>query len=212
MTEKGKYFVLEGLPKCGKSTQARMLYEALISRFPGQQVILTREPGGSEIANAIRTLVQGTEFGEEMTPECEAYLYAASRAQTLRTVVRPVVERGGIVVSDRSVISSVAFQGGGRGLGAGEVMMINQIATRGITPDKTILIDTDPVVCNDRAKDLLDGSDKFERMSLEFFRKVRQSYLDWSSNMEIIPGEGTIDHVHGLILNAVLNLLISSSK
>src|SRR3989338_5871436 len=116
------YIVLEGVVGCGKTTQAKKLYEHLKKNYPGREIILTREPGGSEIAERIRTLVQGTEFSEVMTPECEAYRYAASRAQTLRSIVSPTIQRGGTVISDRSFLSSMAFQGAARGLGTETVL------------------------------------------------------------------------------------------
>ena len=113
----GRYIVFEGVVGTGKTTQSKRLVEELKKQFPEKEVIWTREPGGSEIAEAIRTLVQATPFTEKMDPMCEAYLYASARAQSLRTVVLPVLAKGGIVVADRSFCSSVAWQGFGRGLG-----------------------------------------------------------------------------------------------
>ena len=205
---KGKYIVFEGLPKCGKSTQANLLYEKLTQKFPEKKIILTKEPGGSEIADVIRKLVQGTPFTEQMTPVCEAYLYAASRAQTLRTVVRPVIDEGGIVLSDRSVLSSKAIQGYARGLGMEKIDSINRIALQNIYADTVYYIDTDPEICYTRAKKEYDGSDKFEAMDLKFFKLIKDGYDSFSSvTMETIPGDLSIEAVHGLILVSVLKLL-----
>lgn len=208
--ENGLYIVFEGLPKCGKSTQANLLFKELTQRFPQREIILTKEPGGSEIADAIRTLVQGTPFGEPMTPECEAYLYAASRAQTLRTVVRPIVKEGGIVLSDRSVLSSKAIQGGARGLGARTIDEINRVALHDSHADKVFFLDTDPKACYARAKVQYDGSDKFEAMDLKFFEAIWDGYDSFSFAMETVPGDLSIEAIHGLILTSVLKLINDS--
>lgn len=209
---RGKYIVFEGLPKCGKSTQANLLYKELTQKFPQRKIILTKEPGGSEIADAIRKLVQGTPFTEQMTPVCEAYLYAASRAQTLRTVIRPVVDEGGIVLADRSVLSSKAFQGGARGLGINTIDEINRVALHDSYADKVFFLDSDIKVCYERARKEYDGTDKFEAMDFDFFKKIRSGYEFFSFAMETIPGDLSIEAVHGLILVSVLKLLHDPTK
>lgn len=113
--KKGLYIVFEGIVRTGKSTQAKLLANHLRNDFPNKEIVLTYEPGGTEIADAIRVLAQGTRFREEMDPICEAYLYASARSQSLRKIVRPTLEHGGIVIADRSYLSSVAYQGGGAG-------------------------------------------------------------------------------------------------
>ena len=112
----GCYIVFEGVVGSGKTTQSKRLVEVLRSRFPEREIIWTREPGGDDIAEAIRALAQGAAYAKNMDPICEAYLFAAARAQSLRTVVKPAVDRGALVIADRNFISSVAFQGFGRGL------------------------------------------------------------------------------------------------
>ena len=107
---KGKYIVFEGIVGTGKTTQSKKLYQYFKKQYPRKKIIWTYEPGDSEIANEIRKIVQGTNFNEKMDSICEAYLYASSRAQTLRTIIKPVLEKNGIVIADRSFITSLAFQ------------------------------------------------------------------------------------------------------
>lgn len=194
---RGTYIVFEGIIKCGKSTQAQKVYEAAALANPNKKVIKTREPGGSEVADEIRRVVQGTKFAEEMDPVCEQYLYAASRAQTLRKIVKPVLDKGGIVIADRSYFTSLAFQGYGRGLGVEKVLKINEEAINGIKPDAVVYIDTPVEVCLSRQLDL--AGDKFEAMNNEFFDKCREGYM-WAannfSNFVMVDGSGTIDEVY----------------
>ncbi len=168
------YIVFEGIVGSGKSTQSKMLYEYLKKRLPDKEILLTREPGGTEIAEAIRKLVQGTEFSETMDPMCEAYLYAASRAQLIRKKIKPVLEKGGIVISDRSYISSLSFQGAARGLGIKKVMEINKEAVEPADPDIIIFLHISPEEGLKRAFD--KEGDKFESKGIEFFKKIEQGY------------------------------------
>ncbi|MBN2367802.1 dTMP kinase [Candidatus Woesearchaeota archaeon] len=172
---KGTYIVFEGIVGTGKTTQAKKIFEFLKKAFPGRKIILTREPGGSEIAESIRKVVQATKFKEDMNPVTEAYLYASSRAQTLRTVVKPVLDEGGIVISDRSFISSVAYQGTARGLGLNEVLEINRYALGDILPDMIIYFNIDPEIGTKRTFD--KSGDKFENEDVDFFRNVHDGYM-----------------------------------
>lgn len=169
------YIVFEGIVGTGKSTQSKKLYDYLKRKYPNKEIVWTREPGGTEISQKIRECVQGTKYNEEMDSVCEAYLYAASRAQALRTVVKPVIENGGIVVSDRSFITSLAFQGYGRGTGISTTLKINKSAIESITPDLVIFLDLDPDLSIIRLFD--KNGDKWERLGVEFFHKVRKGYL-----------------------------------
>ena len=123
---KGIYIVFEGIVGTGKSTQAKILYDFLKEKNKNREIILTKEPGGTEIADEIRKIAQATKFNEDMNPVCEAYLYAASRAQSLRKIVKPALEKGSIVISDRSFISSLAYQGAARKIGIEKVLEINK--------------------------------------------------------------------------------------
>ena len=171
---KGIYLILEGVVGTGKTTQANNLLIYLKQKYPNKEVILTREPGGTEISETIRKLVQGTKFDEDMVPECEAYLYAASRAQSLRKIVMPVLEKGGIVISDRSFISSLAYQGFTRKLGIDKVLEINKIAIEKTEPDLILFFILDPEIGLSRTFD--KKGDKFESENIEFFKQIEQGY------------------------------------
>jgi dTMP kinase len=208
---RGAYIIIEGVVGTGKSTQSKILFEFLKKEFPNKEVILTREPGGDEIAEAIRKIVQGTVFRQKMTEESEAYLYAAARAQSLRTVVKPVLDRGGIVVSDRSFISSLAYQGYARGLGIKRVMEINKEAVDGILPNIILYIDLDPAIGVKRTFD--KSGDKFEKEDLAFFKKIEQGYKEVSkldNFREIwqnIDGTGDKDSVSRRIRDCTISFL-----
>jgi dTMP kinase len=168
------YIVFEGIVGTGKSIQSRKLYDYLKEKYSDKKVVWTKEPGGTEIAQKIRECVQGTDFSEEMDPICEVYLYAASRAQTLRRVVKPVIECGGVVVSDRSFISALAFEGYGADTGINNVLKINRYAIDSVVPDLVVFLDLDPNICCERIFD--KKGDKWERRGIEFFQKVRTGY------------------------------------
>jgi dTMP kinase len=196
---KGVYIVFEGVVGTGKTTQSKRLVEELQQRFPDREVVWTREPGGGEIAEAIRALVQATPFTETMDPICEAYLYASARAQSLRTVVAPVIARQGIVISDRSFLSSIAWQGFGRGLGVDTILQINQVAITEHVPDIIIELDLDPVEGMKRTFDA--RGDKFETMPIEFFQECVKGYRILSDHSSFkdrwhrIDATGTRDEV-----------------
>ena len=207
--KKGIYIVFEGIVGSGKTTQSKMLVERLQRELPKREVVWTREPGGSEIAGAIRKIVQATEFEEEMQAVCEAYLYAAARAQSLRAIVRPVIKRGGIVVADRSYLTSVAFQGSGRGMGNELVFKINEVAIDGTNPNLVFFINVDPATSLKRTRDI--KGDKFEAMQVDFFKKALKGY-DFAAkklkkSWRKIDGSKEIEQVHEQIYKEVLKLV-----
>lgn len=202
------YIVFEGLVGAGKSEQSKRLYEYYLEKYPKKEVIWTREPGGSPIAEAIRTVVQGTKFSEEMDPICEAYLYASSRAQTLRRIVKPVLDKGGIVIADRSFFTSLSYQAFGRGLGPELVTNINQTAISSVIPDAIIFMDLDIKVGLSRTFD--EAGDKFESLDISFFKKAYQGYKYSRDNLKDfykawhdIDASGTRDEVFASILKAL---------
>ncbi len=195
---KGYYIVFEGVTGCGKTTQSKILAKKL-------GAVWTREPGGAEIAEAIRKLVQGTKFNEEMEGVCEAYLYAAARAHSLRKVVKPVLDKKGIVVADRSFFTSVAFQGSGRGLGWQRVLDINKEAVIKIWPDLVIFLD---LKIAEGLKRVVDRQgDKFEYMGRDFFNKVRRGYLQllrkYPRTFVKIDAGGSVEEVEDRIWGVV---------
>ncbi|HVG89144.1 MAG TPA: dTMP kinase [Gaiellales bacterium] len=130
------FISFEGLDGCGKTTEARLLADALEDE--GQSVVRVREPGGTPAGERIRRLL--LDPGEEIAPAAEALLYAAARAQLVKDVIQPALERGHHVVADRFIDSSLAYQGCARGLGVADVLEVNRVATRGLLPDRTVLL------------------------------------------------------------------------
>ncbi|MFH2019989.1 MAG: dTMP kinase [archaeon] len=200
----GLYIVLEGVVGTGKSTQAKLLHGFFKKKYPDKEIVLTREPGGTEISEAIRKCVQGTKYSEAMHPICEAYLYAAARSQSLRTIVEPVLEKDGIVISDRSFISSMSYQGYARGLGIDRIRNINKFAVDNIIPDKILFLDLDPEIGLHRTFD--KEGDKFEKENVEFFRKIAEGYQKISLMPEFkdkwirIDASGKVEEVNHRIV------------
>lgn len=169
---RGLFITLEGMDGCGKTTQRERIVEFLTRR--GWEVVLTREPGGERIAEKIRNIILDPE-NTEMCDETEAYLYAASRAQNVRRRILPALRDGQAVVCDRFVDSSIAYQGGGRRLGAERIAELNKMATGGLLPDITVFLDLSPEVSLSRR---LQASrpDRLESEQDSFFRRVHETY------------------------------------
>lgn len=202
------YIVLEGNHGSGKSIQARKLTEFLQKKYPKREVILTFEPGGTEVANAIRKCVQGTHYQEKVEGITEAYLYAASRAQSLRTVVQPCLRKNGIVISDRSVVSSIAIQGVARGIGLETVLDINQQALADFLPDIIIYLHLD---WNKSTKRTFDGDgDRLEKEDERFFQLVERGYQEvaqmpiFKKRWVNIDGSGNVEEVFARIQTEIM--------
>jgi dTMP kinase len=163
------FVTFEGADGSGKSTQAELLRAALSGE--GRDVVLTREPGGTELGEAVRTLVLN---GPQMGAWAEATLFAASRAEHVEGVIRPALERGADVVCDRYVDSSLAYQGIARGLGVDAVLQLNLAVTEGLLPDVTFLLLLDPDVATGRQAD----PDRLEREGTELQAKVDAAYRE----------------------------------
>ena len=211
----GKYIVFEGVVGCGKTTQSKLLVDYLKKKLD-KEIIWTREPGGSEIAESIRKVVQGTDYSEKIEPICDAYLFAAARAQTRRSVVKPAKDRGAIVIGDRSECASYAFQGEGEGLGINKVIEINKLAIDNMIPDLVIYLEIDPVVGLKRTSN--KSGDKFEKRDVEFFKKVQSGYEELSEHplykerWITIDGSGTKEEVHKRVKKAVTDFLQSHQR
>ena len=160
----------EGLDGCGKTTQARLLAEALTAE--GVDVVLTREPGGTPLGEQVRELVL---HGDHVAPWAEVALYAASRAQHVAEVIRPALERGATVVCDRYLDTSVAYQGAGRGLGVDFVLDLNLRVVDGLLPDVTVLVEIDPETALARVG---EKRDRIERADAAFWPLVVEAYRD----------------------------------
>lgn len=166
------FVTFEGCEGVGKSTQIRLLHEYLEQN--GIDAVFTREPGGVPICETIRGVILNKDFSE-MSPICEALLYASSRAQLVSQVIKPNLEAGKLVVCDRYIDSSFAYQGYARGLGLQMVESINFPAVDGVIPELTIFLDLSPDLAFSR-KGGRDANDRMERETLEFHKKVYAGY------------------------------------
>ncbi|MGW4382744.1 dTMP kinase [Kitasatospora sp. NPDC004531] len=167
----GYFIALEGGDGAGKSTQAQALAEWI--RAKGHEVVITREPGGSPIGQRLRALV--LDVGNTgLSHRAEALIYAADRAEHVENVIRPALERGAVVITDRYMDSSIAYQGAGRDLAATEVARISRWATGGLVPDLTVVLDVDPTTARDRFTEALD---RLESEPTEFHQRVRSGFL-----------------------------------
>ena len=169
----GLFITLEGGDGSGKSTQAQLLGEWLQEQ--GHTVVRTREPGGTEVGVAIREIV--LHHRGEVSPRAEALLYAADRAQHIATLVRPALARGEIVIQDRYLDSSVAYQGAGRVLGGTEVRDLSLWAAEGLLPDLTLLLDLDETAARGRLDKANKVFDRLEAEKGEFHGRVRTAFL-----------------------------------
>jgi len=164
----GALVTVEGVEGAGKTTQAARLADAL--RRDGREVVLTREPGGTELGEGVRNLVL---HGGDVGPWAEALLYVAARAQLVDDVIRPALERGAAVICDRYVDSSVAYQGIGRQLGLDRILDLNLAAVRGLLPDRTFLLELDP---DEVASRIQRHYDRLEREGDDFRRRAADGY------------------------------------
>ena len=192
MAARGVFITFEGGDGSGKSTQIQSMRDWFESR--GREVIVTREPGGTELGTEIRRLVQNGP--EDVDARTEALLYAADRAYHVATVIRPALERGAVVLGDRYIDSSLAYQGAARSLGVDEIASLSAWATQGLYPSLTFLLDLPPEV---GARRRTDAPDRMERESMDFHERVRHEYLRLADaepeRIVVIDAVGTVDEV-----------------
>lgn len=170
----GLFITLEGGDGSGKSTQAGLLSDWLAGQ--GRTVLRTREPGGTPVGVLIRDIV--LHHRGEVAPRAEALLYAADRAQHIATAVRPALARGEVVIQDRYLDSSVAYQGAGRVLGGTEIRDLSLWAAEGLLPQLTILLDLDETAARGRLDNANKRFDRLEAEKVDFHRRVRASFLE----------------------------------
>jgi len=200
MPKRGRFITFEGIDGSGKSTQMRLLADHL--RADGQDVFEAVEPGGTAIGRQIRRILLDA-ANQDLRPTAELLLYFASRAQNVEECILPALAAGKIVLCDRFTDSTLAYQGCARGLGEEAVLALDRIACRGLTPDLTLLIDVDVEYGLARAQKRNAGSDaaetRMDDQSLEFHRKVRESYLSLAKQhadrFRIVDGRGTPETV-----------------
>ena len=190
------FISLEGVDGSGKSTQARLLAEAL-----GPETLTIREPGGTDAAERIRSLLADPAL--EIDPFAELLLFSAARADLVERVIRPALEAGRDVVADRFADSSVAYQGGARGLGTSHVLSLVDMTIDGLWPDLTILLRLDPATGLGRA----EGDDRFEAEGVELQRAVAEAYEEIAliarDRVAVVDAAGTVEEVHERVMEAV---------
>jgi dTMP kinase len=203
----GKFITFEGCEGSGKTTQARMLYEMLLSQ--GKDVILCHEPGGTPVGERIREILLDTTVSD-IFPITEALLFAADRTQQVMQVIRPALSKGLIVITDRFVDSSLAYQGVGRGCGLEAIKNLNDWACGNIEPNLTVFLDLK--VCDglERAA-AARGRDRIEQESLEFHENVRHAYSMlirvFSYRYAVIDALGTPEMVHDRVVDQVTKVI-----
>lgn len=208
LPRRGVFISFEGGDGAGKSTQLALLREHLVTERQVDEslVLTTREPGGTALGNALRELVL---HGEDVAPRAEALLYAADRAHHVHTVVRPHLARGGLVLGDRYLDSSIAYQGAGRELDPETIAALSLWATDGLLPHRTILLDLPPQHLHDRRDP--GGHDRLERAGDAFHAAVREQFLRLAAEdptrFAVIDGSQAPEQVHAEVLAAVSDVL-----
>jgi len=202
---KGLFIVFEGPEGAGKTTQAKLLYKYL--RNKGYDVVLTREPGGTKLAEAVRKIILSPKM--KIYPMTELLLYEAARAQHIEEVIKPNLQKNKIVISDRFADASVVYQGYARGLGVEFVEKLNKLVVCNVVPDITFLLDISPKEGLQRIKfNRKTSFDRLEKESLKFHIKIREGYLNIAKkrkNFYIINVENkTFQEVHTIIVD-ILN-------
>lgn len=212
----GVFISIEGPDGAGKTTQAHMLKERLENQ--GYKVFLTREPGGTPIGEEIRNILLNPRF-EEMSVACEILLYSAARSQLVKDVLRPYLERGYMVITDRYLDSSLVYQGLAGGEELEMIKNINLWATAGLLPDITFLLDIDAVKGLQRLEEKetsFSQQDRMEQKELEFHRKVQEGFLLLASQemkrFVVIKGEDEPREVHDQLWHQFQNFLLNKEN
>ena len=204
---RGLLITLEGIDGCGKSTQREMLARELKQR--GFEVVVTREPGGTVIGEDIRLLLI-SDASVHIAPTTELLLYVAARAQHVAELIKPSLEAGRVVISDRYTDSTVAFQGYGRGLELPMIEQLNRFATGGLAPDLTIVFDLDPATARTRLGSRPVGGllGAFDDQHVDFHERMRAGYLKMAerepSRIRVVDAGGSAEETHTSVMAVVL--------
>ncbi|MEM9157606.1 MAG: dTMP kinase [Verrucomicrobiota bacterium] len=206
----GKLFTFEGSEGSGKSTQIELLADELEGM--GHEVVVTREPGGTQIGEEIRHLLIHNSAGEKMTPEAELLLFAAARAQLVREVMVPALSAGKIVLCDRFLDSTTVYQGAARSISSDPVSFINQFAVGNVVPDLTFILDVPVEESLKRVKRrVTELPDRMEQENVDFYNKVREGYLLLARSLpgrfSVIDGTQKLEENRASILTNVLECL-----
>ena len=197
---KGLFITFEGGDGCGKTTQINLLDEYL--RDKGYKTLLTREPGSKGLGVKLREILLN--YDGEVSPVCESFLFLADRAQHVDCIIKPALDEGVIVLCDRHTDSTVAYQGYGRGLDLEQIHKLNKIATSGLKPDLTIVLDVDVETSQKRVG---SEKDRMESAGIEFFERVRQGFLEIAKQeperVKVVDSTQSIQEIHQEILELV---------
>lgn len=203
MTPRGRLVTFEGIEGSGKTTQLVRLADRL--RAEGAEVVVTREPGGTPLGKRLRSLLLDP-HAPRLDPPAELLLYAADRAQHLEEVVLPALAEGSLVLCDRFLDATLAYQGHARGLGPERILALHRAPPLDLRPDRTFLFDLDPEIALSRARARRDAEDRFEREDLAFHRAVREGYLalarDEPGRIRVVDAAGDRDAVTAALRRA----------
>lgn len=201
--DKGLFITFEGADGCGKTTQLQLLKTYLENK--GYEIVVTREPGGKGLGEKFREILLN--YDGVVSDRCESFLFLADRAQNIDTIVKPAVSSGKIVLCDRHIDSSVAYQGYGRGLNIEEIKKLNSIATGGMLPDLTLVFDIDIETSMQRVG---KEKDRMESSGNEFFNRVRNGYLELAKHeperIKVVDSRGSIEEIHEKVVNILQDL------
>jgi dTMP kinase len=198
------FISFEGIDFCGKSTQIELLKDYLIEK--NKKVEILREPGGTELSEKIRIMLLDNK-NSSMAAETELLLFSASRAQLVREKIRPYLQKGYYVISDRFHDSSTAYQGYGRGIPNEKVRQVHKLAIGDTIPEITFFIDIPVGVANERKKKKSKGKlDRIELADIEFYNRVRNGYLEIASKedrFKVVDGTQTIENINNQIISEI---------
>ena len=203
MAKKGVFIVFEGPDRSGKSTQAKLLVKWLKEKK--RKTVLTREPGGTKLSEDIRKILLNPH--SDISSMSELMLYEASRAQHTSDIILPALKKGQVVISDRFTLASIAYQGYGRKIPIKTVETLNHIATSGLKPDITVIMNIPDRIFNERerAEEKINGADRIERASSNFRRRVNKAYKELSKKPGMIKINATdsIEDIHAEIIKKI---------
>lgn len=206
---KGLFITFEGGDGCGKTTQIELLDKYLQSK--GYKTLVTREPGAKGLGVKLREILLN--YDGEVSPTCESFLFLADRAQHVDCIIKPALEDGVIVLCDRHTDSTVAYQGYGRGLDLEQIHKLNNIATSGLKPDLTIVLDVDVETSQARVG---KEKDRMESAGIEFFERVRNGFLEIAKQepqrVKVINSAESIENIHKQILELVGDICSTKCK
>lgn len=198
--KKGLFITFEGADGCGKTTQMKLLAEYLQKN--GHEVVITREPGGKGLGEKVREILLN--YDGEVSDRCESFLFLADRAQNIDIIVNPAVDAGKIVLCDRHIDSTVAYQGYGRGLDIERINMLNNLATNGRKPDLTFVFDIDVETSMQRVG---KEKDRMESAGKEFHNRVRFGYLELAkqepNRIKVIDATKSIEEIHACVIDII---------